>query len=368
MKNILITVYTFSLGGGAEKVLSELVNNLDKDKYKITILPFAYYGVKKEPTDENVTVLPSVVNFNTAGHLEKWVKYVLVHFFPSIIRKLYIKEKYDVEISFNYQIPSFMVKRTKNNRVINWNHGTVYDLETSWLKRKLQKRSFKQADVIVAIAESTKRSIAHIFPEYSKKIKLIYNGLDLEKTVRLSNEKTDIKVKDNSVIFLGRLEAAKNPLKLTEYVKNIIDSGRDLYLYILGQGEQEEELIELIEKNNLQDRIFLLGYVNNPCPIIAQCKAVCMLSEAEGFPTVFTEGMALGVPFISSDVGGVSELSDNGKCGKVVNTYEQFRDAIDSVVFDPNIHREMHDACLEHIKNFSVSKQKKTVEDMLDNL
>lgn len=347
--------------------MKELVNNLDKDKYKITILPFAYYGVKKEPTDENVTVLPSVVNLEKTGRLKKWLKFFSVKFFPSVIRKLYIKEKYDIEISFNYQIPSFMVKKTKNNKVINWIHTDIYDLEKSWLERKLQKRSFKQADIIVAISENTKKSIEHIFPQYADKIKLVYNGTDIDRTVSLSNEKTDIKIKDNSIVFLGRLEQRKNPLGLIEYVKSAVDDGRDLNLYILGQGEQGEQVKDLIKRYNLQDRIFLLGYINNPCPVITQCKAVCMLSEAEGFPTVFTEGMALGVPFISTDVGGASELSYNGKCGKVVSTYEQFRDAIDSVVFDREVALEMHNACLERIKDFSIPKQVETVEYMLDN-
>lgn len=367
MKKILVTIYTFSLGGGAEKVLSELLNNLDKNKYDITVLPYAYYGVKDEKVNENITVLPSVVNMKTAGRIEKLLKYFLVHFFPSVIRKLYIKEKFDVEISFNYQIPSFMVKKTKKNRVINWNHENMYNLEKSWLKRKLQQRAFKQSDIIVAISENTKKSIAHFFPQYANKIKLIYNGTDIEKTVGLSKEKTDIKVKNNSIVFLGRLEAAKNPLRLIEYVKNAVDSGRDLNLYILGKGEQKDELKHFIEKNNLQTRVFLLGYINNPCPIIAQCKAVCMLSKTEGFPTVFTEGMSLGVPFISSDVGGVAELSDNGRCGKIVSTYEEFEKAVDSVVFDPYAGREMKMACLKHIEDFSVPRQIQSVESLLDN-
>ncbi len=367
MKNILITIYTYTLGGGAEKILKETVNGLDKEKYKITVLPYAYYGVKTEKSDDNVTVLPSVVNMLTSNRIERWVKYFLVHFFPSVIRKIYIKEKYDVEISFNYQIPSFMVKKRKYNKVINWNHGDIYNLENSWLKRKLQERSFKQADTIVAISENTKQSIQHIFPQYADKIKLIYNGIDTEKNVLAAQESTDIKVKENSLVFLGRLEEMKKPLKLLDYVKTAIDSGRDINLYFLGQGEQSDDVRQKIADYGLQDRVFQLGYISNPCPIIAQCKAVCMLSHAEGFPTVFTEGMSLGVPFITSNVGGAAELSNDGECGVIVDTVEEFIEAIDRVVLDTKANKEMSKACIEHIKNFSVSRQIQEIETLLDN-
>lgn len=367
MKNILITIYTYTLGGGAEKILKETVNNLDKDKYKITVLPYAYYGVKIEDSDDNITVLPSVVNMVTSNPIERWIKYFLVHFFPSVIRRIYIKEKYDAEISFNYQIPSFMVKKRKYNKVINWNHGDIYDLEKSWLKRKLQERSFKQADIIVAISENTKQSIQHIFPQYADKIKLIYNGIDTEKNVVSAKESTEIKVKDNSLVFLGRLEEMKKPLKLLEYVKATIDSGRDIKLYFLGQGEQSEAVRQKISEYGLQDKVFQLGYVSNPCPIISQCKAVCMLSKTEGFPTVFAEGMSLGVPFITTNVGGVKELSNDGKCGVIVDTVKEFIEAVDKVVLDTKANKEMSKACIEHIKNFSVSRQIQEIEALLDN-
>ena len=81
----------------------------------------------------------------------------------------------------------------------------------------------------------------------------------------------------------------------------------------------------MIQKAKLEHKVFLLGYMSNPYPIIKQSAAVCLLSESEGFPTVFTEGMALGKPFISSPVGGTRELSDNGNCGIIINSYEEFK-------------------------------------------
>ena len=61
-----------------------------------------------------------------------------------------------------------------------------------------------------------------------------------------------------------------------------------------------------------------------------------MLSESEGFPTVFTEGMALGKPFISSAVGGTQELSNNGSCGVIINDYNDFKQAVSDIIFNPD--------------------------------
>lgn len=368
MKKILIVVYTYSLGGGVEKILSNIVSNLDHTKYDITILPYAEYGVKKENISSKVRVLPSIVDMKTAGRIEKITKYFLVHFFPWVLRKIYVKDKYDIEISFNYQIPSFLVKSKKGTKVIEWIHGDINDLKSNTLKRKLQKRSFKKADKIVAISQNTKQSIVDVFPIYKNKVQLVYNGIDAEIIRERAQESTDIKLKENSVVFLGRLEEAKKPLKLAEAVKEAIEDNMDINLYLLGQGEQFDELKEKIEEWGLNERIFLLGYQQNPYPIIKQSKAVCMMSRSEGFPTVFTEGMVLGKPFISTAVGGVEELSNDGKCGIIVDSTEQFKEALAKAVLDSEESQKMQEACLEHIKNYSIERQIETIEDMLDSI
>ncbi len=368
MKKILIVAYTYTNGGGAERVLSDICNNLNYNKYEVTILPYAEYSVATEPVKNNVKLLPSIVDMNTAGRLEKAAKYFLVHFFPSLLRKKYIKERYDIEISFNYQIPSFLVMGNNGAKVIQWNHGDIYDLQHNLLKRKLQERSFKRADIIVAISENTNNSIRDVFPKYAHKIQMIYNGVNVERILKMAQEDTDIVLKEHSIVFLGRLEEAKKPLKLLEVMRGLISKGKPINLYYLGEGEQADEIQQKIELWGMQQQVFLLGYIKNPYPIIKQSRAVCMLSAAEGFPTVFTEGMVLGRPFISSEVGGVKELSNEGKCGRIVYDMKECEEAIVNIVLNEEVNAEMGKACMKHIENYSLKRQIDTIESLLETI
>lgn len=368
MKKILFIIYTFSLGGGAERILSDLLGNIDREKYQIDILPYADYGVKEEAVPEGVNLMSSIVNMQKAGKLEKALKYFLVHFFPSVLRKIYIKKKYDIEVSFNYQIPSFLVKESKGTKAVMWNHGVIDDLKTNKLGFLLQKRSFKRATKIISIAENTRDSILELYPEFADKLEIIYNGINTERILESSKIPTEIELKNPSIVFAGRLEDAKQPLAVLEAVKILKERNKNVYAYFIGQGEQQKELEEKIREWNLENNAFLLGYQTNPYPIFLKCDAVCMLSKAEGFPTIFAEGMTLGKPFISTYVGGVKEMSDNGNCGVIVKTPTECADAIEKIVLDSATNSKMGEYCRKHITNFSMEHQKIKLQELFDNL
>ena len=127
-------------------------------------------------------------------------------------------------------------------------------------------------------------------------------------------------------------------------------------------------LNEKISEWGLENNTFLLGYQTNPYPIFLKCDAVCMLSKAEGFPTVFAEGMTLGKPFISTYVGGVKEMSNGGECGVVVSNPDECADAIEKIVLDRDLNRKMGESCKKHITTFSMERQKINLQELFDNL
>ena len=263
MKKILFVPYTYSLGGGAERVLSTVVSHLDKEKYDITILPYADYSVMEENTPSYVTLRKGIVDIEKAGKLEKGIKFFLVHFFPGILRKLYIREKYDIEISFNYQIPPFLVKRPKGTKVIEWNHGDIYDLRDKKIRRMLQGRSYRKADRIVTISENTRQSVCALFPEVENKIELIYNGVDIRRIQEKAAQEPPVVLREHSIIFLGRLEPAKRPIELLEVVRNMHRNGQRVSLYYLGKGELKEELGIEAREEDLEFAGFHKGYMED---------------------------------------------------------------------------------------------------------
>lgn len=368
MKKVLFIIYTNSLGGGSEAVLTNIVNGLvKKGDYEISLLEFTHYTTKSEKIDDRIKYLPPITNMADEHKISRLIKLILVHIAPWLLRKIYIKERYDVEISFNRQIPSFLTSRRKEVYNIQWNHGDIYDLREMPFKRFLQGLSYKKADKIIAISNNTYNSIVELFPRYKEKLSIIYNGTDVADILKKSEEEAPVALKENSLVFLGRMEDNKNPLGLIEYLKRVIEEGLDVNLYLFGEGPQREEAEAYIKQHSLEDKIFVLGYIQNPFPIIKQAKGVCLLSKSEGFPTVFTEGLALGKPFITTKVGGADELSNYGQCGKVINSYEDFRNAVLEVVLDDKANKKMSNAAKKHIANFSIENQISEIANLIEN-
>lgn len=355
------------MGGGSEQILCLLLNALDKDKYEIEMMEFSRYSIKMLPFAPNIKQLRPMNYMDSDPWLLRFVKLIAAHFFPGILHSLYInKNGYDIEIAFNHMIPSFIVSRGRNKKIC-WIHGSVAHLKKTPVKRCIQACAFGRADKIVTISDSNRKAFLELFPRYESKLVSIYNGFDLD-LIRRRAEEYEADVMLPSVCFIGRMEQAKNPLALIEVCEALKRKGYYVNFYFLGTGPFECSCAEKAELLGVSDRVHILGYVENPYPLIKKCIAVCMLSESEGFPTVFAEGMALGVPFISHPVGGTDELCDNGRCGIIVNSPGECAESICSLIDDEEKRRDMSRACREHIEQFSIEAMKNSAEELFDSL
>lgn len=368
MKKILFIPYTFSNGGGAERILSETIRNIDNSKYQITVLPYADYHVKEEYIPNYVNLMQGIVDMDYAHTIKNRIRHLAVYLCPRLLHKKYVHDVYDIEIAFNYQIPSFLVQTSKDTKSIMWVHTDVYDLKKRAIRRFLQHRSFKKATAIVAISENTEKSIKELFPQTKDKIVRIYNGINIEQIQLRAKESCEITLKPNAIMFSGRLEDRKNPLAIIETAHILKQQGKDYPCYIMGQGELLEQVKEKINEYGLNEQVTLLGYQQNPYPLFAQASIICMQSQAEGFPTVFAEGMALGKPFVSTNVSGTSEMSNNGQCGIIIDSPQACANAIIKLLENENLYQEMSKNCVEHIQNFSMDRQKAELDKLLNSV
>ena len=78
--------------------------------------------------------------------------------------------------------------------------------------------------------------------------------------------------------------------------------------------------------------------------------------------------MALGVPFISTPVGGVQELSNAGQCGKIVMNVEECVEAVKECVLQEEEHQNMQKNCMQHVEQFSLEKQIQQIEELIDEV
>ena len=366
-KNILFVIWSFSLGGGAEKMLSVLSRNLDIDKYNIDILEIENHGYK-EKIGPHTKVLPAFLNPNIDSKLLHNIKWYIFKLFPRLIKKLKTGNKeYDFDISFRYLYTVFCINY--NTKTISWNHGSIYNLNTEDKNREKLRKNLKYVNKIVAISEKTKDSIVNIYPEYEYKLNLINNGYDFNEIISASNQDIPHKIEDDNLIFLGRIEQAKGIPRLLNIFKEVVKILPEKKLYLLGTGDLDEYTLDYIKNNNLTNNVIPLGYIKNPYPYINKSAYVVMFSEAEGFPTVFVEGLALGVGFISTDVGGVKELSNKNLCGFISDDDKELTNYIISELSKEKYDRIIKsDACKNHVNKYSVTEQINKFEKLLDEL
>ncbi len=318
---VFFIIKSFSLGGGAEALLTTIMNALDDTgRYQIGMMELIHCDVKQEPIHDSIRVYPYFTEADSPDRQQRM--YYVFHEWDRVIEE-YVPDDYDVYISFNYLRPSFLLPKDKKS--ISWIHGDVYDLINKYPnqtkdmseERELQREAFRSVNKILAISDITKESLVEIYPEYANKILLFPNGLDVKTIRKMSKKQTEIVLNNNSVVFIGRLDTNKNPIRALNIIKKVLDVRDDTHLYYLGYGALEGDLIAAIDKEGLSDHVHLLGYHDNPFPIIRQAKVTIMTSYSEGFPMALLESVALGVPFVSTVVGGSRMLCKDKRVGAV---------------------------------------------------
>lgn len=363
MTRLFFIINSFSMGGGAEALLTQIVNNLNPQKYEIGIMEIIHGNVKKEPVNNNIKIYPYYTLEDAPDRKARM--YYVYHEWNKVIKE-YIPQDYDVYISFNYLKPSFLLPEGK--KCISWIHGDVYDLlaENKTEERYLQNLAFKKADKIVTISDITTQSVLDLFPEYKDKIIMICNGVDTKKIIKKSEEYTDIKLQHPAILSIGRLDENKNPVRLFNIYKMLNKKMPSVHLYYLGYGKLSDDIERLSNENNLKDKVHLLGYHDNPFPIIKQCDVVGMFSKSEGFPLVLLEAVALGKPFVSSVIGGAKILAGEYNCGEVIEVDEAAVEKFEELLNGDRDNQKKK--CAKTIKRFELKEYIKQIEELLDSM
>lgn len=363
MKKILFIIWSYSLGGGAEALLTMIVNHLDPEEYQIGIVEFYHSTVKKEPVNPNIRIYEPIT---FEGDREYQKKLYYTYHEPDRMIGKYIPAGYDLYVSFNYQIPSFLLPEGARN--IAWIHGEVSDLGERGMDeyRNLQDNAFKKAARIVAISDITSASIQTLFPKHVKKLVEINNAVNIGKVMEESDCLTEIKLQHPALVWVGRMDDNKNPLRAVEIFKELIGKIGSAHLYFLGKGPLETKIRNRAEVYGLREQVHVLGYMENPFPVIKQADVCCMTSKSEGFPISLLECVALDVPFVSTKVGGVSALSNGGRCGRVYGTDEE---AVNDIVEFLGMPKEvLARECKDSIRQFDLDVYISKIEELFDEV
>ena len=335
-KKIMIMVNSL-YGGGAEKVLQTLLRHLDLARYDITLysmhretLDPAYY-----PTDIHYRAV-----FDEVSCRNRCLQGILTLFYkirgklfsycaPSLFYRLFIRGTYDVEIAFIEGESTKIISGSTNraSKKYAWVH---IDLEqnpwTAFLYHSISEEAhcYQKFDKIFCVSNGVRDSFLRRYQVDPTKAETLYNPIDRDEILQKSTEPASLPMKDTlKLVTVGRLVHQKGYDRLVRVADRLVQEGFDFVLYIIGEGEERASLEQYIREHNLQDNVILLGYQANPYRFMRLCDLFVCSSRAEGFSTVITEAVILGLPIISTDCAGVREIFGEELCGMIIKNSEE---------------------------------------------
>jgi glycosyltransferase involved in cell wall biosynthesis len=210
--------------------------------------------------------------------------------------------------------------------------------------------------------------------ENPEKIRLIHNGVNIEKyskkaDANLVREKYSLKEGHFLVAFLGRFSKEKNPFAVFEIVKTL--RNQPVEFIMGGHGPIFSEVVQAIKEILLQDKIKTPGFVNS-IEILSVADVLILPSTLDGRPNIVLEAMAMGLPVIASNVGGLPGIIKHGETGFLFDAddLDGFAQTILKLKNDPALREAIGKAARQYAEEtlrdtFMHQKWEKVIEDMI---
>lgn len=366
MIKILFFIETL-IGGGAEKVLRDLVNHMDQTKFDITVQTVW-------PCDASKYLAPGIryksmyCSESKANHLRYRAEAQ-----TGLAYRLHVKDDYDIECAYLEMGPTKVMSASTNKKAkkLAWVHcdltRAVADPHAYMVKTAPWYAKF---DRVICVSQSVKERFDELF-ENRFDSAVLYNVADdaaiHSKALLPLPEGT--KKRRFTVLSVGRLSPPKKFMRLLQAHKRLLDEGVAQDVWILGDGPERPMLERFIAENGLSDSVWMPGFIDNPYPFMREADLLACSSVYEGYSTFATEGIILGKPFITTDVSGMRELLGDSEYGMIVdNDDEAFYEGMKQMLTDAALRDGFKTKAADRGAQLSGAKAVRNTESYLEGL
>lgn len=366
MIRILFFIENLS-GGGAEKVLCNLVNEMDLNCFDITVQTLWKADASRylRPEIRYRYCYAEKTSFNNRrSRLEAAL---------NLTYPLHMKDNYDIEVAYLECGATKILAGSTNRKAkkVAWVHCD--------LKQKMadpeafaEKAApwYRKYDRVVCVSRNVRDSFDQLFgiPE---KTCVLYNTVnDEEIRTKAAAQVPDLPEKRRlTAVTLGRLTYQKAYDRLLRVHKALTEQDLAYDLWILGDGDRRQELERYIAENGLTDSVRLLGFRDNPYPFIRAADLLVCSSRYEGFSTFITEGVILGKPIVTTDCTGMRELLGDSEYGLIAdNTEEALLAGMRSMLADAKLRQHYAEKSAARGKDFTAKQLADKTERFFMNL
>ena len=301
MKNILLLSPTLYSGGGTEKVLVNMVDNLSNE-FKIYILTRRIDKKFSYNISPNCKIFVAFQPFTKLVFLNRiifLIQIFIINLFFRIDKNISFTNSISLDLGF------FLPKKT-----IAFEHWPLSKYETNQRLLKKIKKIYSKVYSVIVLNQNELKKYKQLLNSKSNNIHLIYNST---KPVKLDIPKKNI------VLSIAHFNHQKrNDLLIKSWVK-VVREHKDWKLLIIGEGPNLSYCKEIIKKNNIHKYVEIITRTNQVEQYYCKSKIFALSSRFEALPMVLIEAKSYGLPCVSFDVeSGPSEIINNNIDGFLI--------------------------------------------------
>lgn len=351
--------------GGAEKVVVNLIKNLQGGKFDFSICVLDRVGALKDELDRSIDIecmdRKSGIDFGLPARLAKIIKKSA----PDIVH---------MHNSSALLYGAIAGKLAGVNGMIVTQHGSI-SAESPRMQFAVRQLT-KAVDKTIPVSTDIERYLNDRFNIYGDRVETIINGIDDRIYRPDSAKRAELRKKfslDGKIVVghVARLSAEKDQKNLLEAFSVVAKEIENVKLIIVGDGPLRKELELLAKKLNITEKVAFIGFQSEIPGLLSMFDIFVLSSIREGTSLTLIEAMAVGLPIVATDVGGNPRVVDDNKTGILVSARdpEKLANAIVCLCKDENSRKEMGSAGRRRmVENFSLDKMAKKYSELYTEL
>ncbi|MBS1492490.1 MAG: glycosyltransferase [Bacteroidetes bacterium] len=348
---------------GTEKYVIDIASGISKNEFEVTVAI---------PEEGPISTVLSNLQIPQYVYNNGKMDFFSLKGTSNLLKYIYISG-FDIIHANNGIIPCVIGLLLGVKMKIENKHGLYLEDEIkNYSFSKVFKEKIKQYFTNITLVTSThdKNIVTKYFNYNSGKIRIVSNRIDFQK-LKLSKNRFNNFEKNSeiNICSVGRLTYQKNQEVMIRSMSHVVKKYKNAKLSIVGTGEDKEELLKLINELNLNNSVKILPYTDKIPEFLDSNDIFILTSRFEGVTYAVQEAMGMGIPVISTYVGGLQDLLINRKNSLVVpsGNYTETSEAIIELIENKDLYNSISSNGISCIKENSLDKMISEITSVYNN-